>query len=112
MADAIRRVGLTAKRGLGAASGVLPSPPSTTRRSHAFGRSSRATVGRPAVARDDLPNACDLLVVLGGDGSTPDAAPRPRFAVSPTRLIASAMSQVQEELAVAFGAGNRRLGHR
>ena len=44
--------------------------------------------------------------------STPDAASRPRLAVRPTRVIASAMSQVQEELAIAFGAGDRRLGHR
>src|SRR6188508_59895 len=56
MADAITRVGLTAKRGLGAASGVLAEL-------------AGWPAGRPTVARDDLPNACDLLVVLGGDGT-------------------------------------------
>jgi len=76
MADAITRVGLTAKRGLGAASGVLAElagwleardvrPVFETETAKLAG----APAGRPTVARDDLVNECDLLVVLGGDGT-------------------------------------------
>lgn len=76
MADAITRVGLTAKRGLDAASGVLAElagwleardvlPVFETETAQLAG----VPPGRPTVARDDLPNACDLLVVLGGDGT-------------------------------------------
>jgi NAD+ kinase len=76
MADAITRVGLTAKRGLEAASGVLAelagwlhardiSPVFETETALLAGLPR----GRPTVSRDDLPNECDLLVILGGDGT-------------------------------------------
>jgi NAD+ kinase len=76
MADAITRVGLTAKRGLDAASGVLAElagwldargiqPVFETETAKLAG----VPAGRPTVSRDDLPTACDLLVVLGGDGT-------------------------------------------
>jgi NAD+ kinase len=76
MADAITRVGLTAKRGLGAASGVLAELAGwlEARGVHPVFETETAELagvpaGRPTVARDDLPKACDLLVVLGGDGT-------------------------------------------
>ena len=76
MADAITRVGLTAKRGLGAASGVLAELAGwlEARHVHPVFETETALLagvpaGRPTVSRDDLPNACDLLVVLGGDGT-------------------------------------------
>ena len=73
MADRITRVGLTAKRGLDAASGVLAElagwleargaePVFETETAQLAG----VPAGRPTVSRDDLPGACDLLVVLGG----------------------------------------------
>lgn len=76
MADRITRVGLTAKRGLEAASGVLAElagwleardvePVFETETAQLAG----VPAGRPTVSRDDLPDACDLLVVLGGDGT-------------------------------------------
>jgi NAD+ kinase len=76
MAEAITRVGLTAKQGLGAASGVLAElagwlearnvrPVFETETARLAG----VPAGRPTVARDDLPRECDLLVVLGGDGT-------------------------------------------
>jgi NAD+ kinase len=69
-------VGLTAKRGLEAASGVLAElagwleardvePVFETETAQLAG----VPAGRPTVSRDDLPDACDLLVVLGGDGT-------------------------------------------
>lgn len=76
MADAITRVGLTAKRGLEAASGVLAELAGWL---HArdveavfeteTARLAGVPAGRPTVTRDKLPNECDLLVVLGGDGT-------------------------------------------
>jgi NAD+ kinase len=76
MADAITRVGLTAKRGLGAASGVLAELAGwlEARGVHPVFETETAELagvpaGRPTVARDDLPKECDLLVVLGGDGT-------------------------------------------
>src|SRR5437870_4261825 len=76
MADRITRVGLTAKRGLGAASGVLAQlagwleardvePVFDTETAQLTG----VPGGRRTVSRDELANACDLLVVLGGDGT-------------------------------------------
>jgi NAD+ kinase len=76
MADAIKRVGLTAKRGLDAASGVLAELAGWLEARDVrpvFETETAALAGvpgdRPTVSRDDLPNACDLLVVLGGDGT-------------------------------------------
>src|SRR5436189_3628907 len=76
MADPITRVGLTAKRGLEAASGVLAELAGWLEARHVeavFETETAALAGlpanRPTVARDDLPKACDLLVVLGGDGT-------------------------------------------
>jgi NAD+ kinase len=76
MADRITRVGLTAKHGLGAASGILAElagwleardvePVFETETAQLAG----VPAGRGTVSRDDLPDACDLLVVLGGDGT-------------------------------------------
>jgi NAD+ kinase len=76
MAEAFRRVGLTAKRGLDAAAGVLAElagwldargvqPVFETETAALAG----VPPGRPTVSRDELPGACDLLVVLGGDGT-------------------------------------------
>jgi NAD+ kinase len=76
MADAITRVGLTAKRGLDAASGLLAElagwleardvrPVFETETARLAG----VPAGRPTVSRDDLPKECDLLIVLGGDGT-------------------------------------------
>jgi NAD+ kinase len=76
MADRITRVGLTAKRGLQAASGLLAElagwleardvePVFETETAQLAG----VPAGRPTVSREDLPGACDLLVVLGGDGT-------------------------------------------
>jgi NAD+ kinase len=76
MADPIRKVGLTAKRGLDAASGVLAELAAWLEARHVeavFETETAQLAGlpadRPTVARDDLPKACDLLVVLGGDGT-------------------------------------------
>jgi len=77
MADAITRVGLAAKRGLTAASDVLAelaswleargvTPVFETDTARLVGLSSPA---RRTVARDRLPHECDLLIVLGGDGT-------------------------------------------
>jgi NAD+ kinase len=76
MADAITRVGLTAKRGLDAASDLLAELAGwlEARDVRAVFETETAALagvpaGRPTVSREDLPNACDLLVVLGGDGT-------------------------------------------
>src|SRR5436190_8550205 len=76
MDERITRVGLTAKPGLHAASGVLAElagwleardvrPVFETETAQLAG----VPAGRPTVSRDDLPSECDLLVVLGGDGT-------------------------------------------
>src|SRR5260221_14291025 len=76
MADAITRVGLTAKRGLDAASGVLAELAGwlEARGVRAVFETETAQLaglptGRSTVSRENLPKECDLLVVLGGDGT-------------------------------------------
>ena len=76
MADAIRRVGLTAKRGLTAASDVLAELAGWLEAHDVQPVFERETAllagvpaGRPTASADDLPHKCDLIVVLGGDGT-------------------------------------------
>lgn len=76
MADAITRVGLTAKRGLTAASDVLAELAGwlEARQVRAIFETDTARLAgvpadRPTVSRNDIPRECDLLVVLGGDGT-------------------------------------------
>ena len=76
MADAITRVGLTAKRGLEAASDLMAELAAwlEARGVRAVFETETAQLagvppGRPTASREDLPKACDLLVVLGGDGT-------------------------------------------
>src|SRR5436190_23453115 len=76
MDERITRVGLTAKPGLHAASGVLAELAGwlEARDVRAVFETETAQLagvpaGRPTVSRDDLPTECDLLVVLGGDGT-------------------------------------------
>ncbi|HYT67480.1 MAG TPA: NAD(+)/NADH kinase [Vicinamibacterales bacterium] len=76
MADAITRVGLTAKHGLTAASEVLAELAGWLE-----GRGIRAVfetdtarlagvpMDRATVSREDIAHHCDLVVVLGGDGT-------------------------------------------
>ena len=73
---AIARVGLTAKRGLTAASGVIAELAGwlEARDVRAVFEEETAYLAgvppdRPTVSRDDLPRECDLIVVLGGDGT-------------------------------------------
>ena len=73
---AIARVGLTAKRGLTAASGViaelagwLEARDVRTVFEEETARLAGVPPDRPTVSRDDLPRECDLIVVLGGDGT-------------------------------------------
>jgi len=79
----ITRVGLVAKSGLDAAAGVLAElagwlearalePVFETDTAKLAGLPAE----RPTVDRDDLPNACDLIVVLGGDGTLIGTADR------------------------------------
>jgi NAD+ kinase len=70
------RVGLIAKRGLEAASGVLAELAGWLDARHicpVFETETAALAGvppgRPTASRDDLPRECDLIVVLGGDGT-------------------------------------------
>jgi NAD+ kinase len=76
MTDTITRVGLTAKRGLEAASEVLAELAGwlDARGVEAVFEIETAQLAgvaaaHPRVSRDDLPHACDLLIVLGGDGT-------------------------------------------
>lgn len=76
MADAITRVGLTAKRGLTAASTVLAELAGwlEARGVQTVFESDTARLaglpsGRPTASRESLPSECDLIVVLGGDGT-------------------------------------------
>jgi NAD+ kinase len=72
----ITRVGLVAKSGLDAAAGALAELAGwlEARDVHAVFETETAALaglppGRRTVSRDDLPRACDLIVVLGGDGT-------------------------------------------
>jgi NAD+ kinase len=72
----IERVGLVAKSHLEAAAGVLAELAEwlESRGVHAIFEEHTAalaarTGGRPTTTRDELPKACDLIVVLGGDGT-------------------------------------------
>lgn len=73
---AIKRVGLVAKHHLGAAAGVLAELTGWLEARDlrpVFETETAALVGlppgRPTSTRDELPRMCDLLVVLGGDGT-------------------------------------------
>jgi NAD+ kinase len=75
-AGSITRVGLTAKRGLTAASGVLAELAGWLEARDVrpvFEEETARLAGvppdRPTVSRDELPRECDLIVVLGGDGT-------------------------------------------
>jgi NAD+ kinase len=70
------RVGLVAKTGLDAAAGALADLAGwlEARDVHAVFETDTAALaglpaGRPTVDRDSLPRECDLIVVLGGDGT-------------------------------------------
>jgi NAD+ kinase len=72
----ITRVGLTAKRGLTAASGVLAELAGWLEArgvravfEEETARLAGVPADRPTVSRDNLPRECDLIVVLGGDGT-------------------------------------------
>jgi NAD+ kinase len=72
----ITRVGIVAKSHLEAASGVLAELAGWLEArgvQAVFETETAALAGvppdRPTTARDDLPGACDLIVVLGGDGT-------------------------------------------
>jgi NAD+ kinase len=76
MSKPITRVGLVAKHRLDAAAGVLAELAGWLEARDVepvFERQTGALAGlppdRPTVTRDDLPNECDLIVVLGGDGT-------------------------------------------
>jgi NAD+ kinase len=75
-AGSITRVGLTAKRGLTAASGVIAELAGWLEArgvQAVFEKETAYLAGvppdRPTVSREDLPRECDLIVVLGGDGT-------------------------------------------
>ena len=76
MSDAVTRVGLIAKRGLDAAAGVLADLADWLE-SHdvrpvfesATAKLAGVAADRSVVSRDALPRECDLIVVLGGDGT-------------------------------------------
>ena len=72
----VARVGLIAKHNLDAAAGVLAELAGwlEARNVHTVFETETAALaglppGRPTSSRDELPNACDLIVVLGGDGT-------------------------------------------
>jgi NAD+ kinase len=72
----IQRVGLVAKHHLDAAAGVLAELAGwlEARDVRAVFETETAALvglppGRPTTSRDELPGACDLVVVLGGDGT-------------------------------------------
>ena len=76
MADQIARVGLAAKRGLTAASSVLAELAGwlDARGVQVVFESDTARLAglppdRPTASRESLPRECDLIVVLGGDGT-------------------------------------------
>jgi NAD+ kinase len=79
----ITRIGLVAKTGLEAAAGVLAELAGWLEARDVravFETETAALAGLPAerrtVGRDDLPNECDLIVVLGGDGTLIGTADR------------------------------------
>jgi NAD+ kinase len=82
MADRITRVGLIAKRGLMAASEVLRELAGWLEAravQPVFETDTARLAGdpnRPLVSADALPRECDLIVVLGGDGTLIGAANR------------------------------------
>jgi NAD+ kinase len=72
----VTRVGLIAKRGLDAAAGVLAELAGWLEARDVYPVFETETAalagvppGRPTVSRDDLPRECELIVVLGGDGT-------------------------------------------
>jgi NAD+ kinase len=72
----IQRVGLVAKHHLDAAAGVLAELAGwlEARDVRAVFETETAALaglppGRPTASRDDIPKACDLVLVLGGDGT-------------------------------------------
>ena len=74
--NAINRVGLVAKRGLEAAAGALAELAGWLEArgvTPVFETETAALAGvppdRPTATRDELPAQCDLLVLLGGDGT-------------------------------------------
>jgi NAD+ kinase len=73
--EQIQRVGLIAKHHLAAAAGVLAELAGWLEARGVrpvFETDTAALVGLstvPALSRDDLPQACDLVLVLGGDGT-------------------------------------------
>ncbi len=76
MTKNIARVGLVAKARLGEAAGVIAELAGwlESRNVRAVFESDTAALaavppGRPTFSRDDLPRQCDLVVVLGGDGT-------------------------------------------
>ena len=76
MTDLITRVGIVAKTRLAEAAGVVAELAGwlDARRVRAvFDTETAALVGlppdRPTYTRDELPHHCDLLVLLGGDGT-------------------------------------------
>ena len=73
---AIRRVGLVAKRGLDAAAEVLAELTGWLEAHDVravfeveTAKLARLPPGRPTSTRDELPKTCDLVVILGGDGT-------------------------------------------
>lgn len=94
MADAIKRVGLTAKRGLTAASGVLAELAGWLEARDVravFETETARLAGVPAsratVSSEDLPRECDLIVVLGGDGTLIGVAGRIAHAGSDVPIL-------------------------
>ncbi len=72
----IRRVGLVAKHNLDASAGVLAELAGWLEARDiepVFETHTAALVGlppgRPTISREELPHACDLIVILGGDGT-------------------------------------------
>jgi NAD+ kinase len=76
MSTPIRRVGLVAKHNLDASAGLLAELAGWLEArgvEPVFETHTAALVGlppgRPTSTREELPNACDLVVILGGDGT-------------------------------------------
>ena len=96
----MKRVGLTAKRGLTAASELLAELAGWLEAREVVpvfeadtARLAGVPPGRPTVSREQLPRECDLIVVLGGDGTL----------IGVAGLIAAAGSSVPI-LGVNFGS--------